>query len=72
VTIEEHKQIYRSGGSKIPVRIEIEYEDGSLEQATGDAAFQILNYWNSCEALAATHGGCYAGPRFEVLREGKG
>lgn len=47
------------------VRIEIEYDDGTVEYQQGDAANQIMKWYHSCEVMNWIHGAHYDGPKFE-------
>lgn len=45
------------------VRIEIAYSDGSRDVAEGDAADQIMRWFNSCQMMNHIHGAVYNGPQ---------
>jgi Zn/Cd-binding protein ZinT len=50
------------------IRIEIEYDDGLIEFAEGDAAEQIVSWYKGCEVMNCVHGARYRGQRFEERR----
>jgi hypothetical protein len=48
------------------IRIEIEYDDGDIRFAEGDAARQIMEWWLACETMNTIHGASYHGPKFTI------
>jgi hypothetical protein len=46
------------------VRIEIEYDDGAVEFAEGEAADEILRWYGACQTMACIHGAKYHGAQF--------
>lgn len=52
---------------KKAVRIEIKYDDGSIDLAEGDAAFQIKQWYDNAEVMYCIHGAQYTGPKFQEL-----
>lgn len=46
------------------VSIRIEYSDGLIDTAEGDAAEKIMAWYSGCETLAIIHGAEYKGPNF--------
>jgi hypothetical protein len=66
---QERIEASRKSGRNIPVRIEIEYEDGSIVGASGTDAFEIsCAWWDWCERLAFVYGILYDGPTLKLLR----
>jgi hypothetical protein len=49
------------------VKIVITYDNDSVDLATGDAATQIMDWYNSCQTMMFVHGGEYRGPKFTTL-----
>jgi len=47
------------------IRIEIEYDDGTIEFAEGDAAAAIKGWYDGGEQMLCVHGGVYRGPKFQ-------
>ena len=47
--------------SRKAIRILIEYDDGSTQEAHDDQATDVMNWWNKCEALTIAHGHKYRG-----------
>lgn len=47
------------------VRIEIEYADGLIEQATEDDAHRVWDSVVHCLWIAAIHGAHYTGPKLQ-------
>jgi hypothetical protein len=45
------------------VRIEIEYEDGTVEYQTGDAAQEVWSWFMSGEQMNCIHGAQYHGTK---------
>ena len=50
---------------KKAIRIEIQYDDGTVDFAEGDAAEQIKNWYNNAEVMYCIHGATYKGPKFQ-------
>lgn len=46
--------------------IEICYDDGVVEVASGNAAEQIMRWYRACEVMNCIHGARYTGPNFEL------
>lgn len=65
--IQQRIEDSRKHGGKIPVRIEIEYEDGSVVGATGTDAFEIMRWWDGCEGMNLAHGAIYRGPKLKPV-----
>ena len=61
------------------VSIRIEWDDGSVSMANGEAASSIMDWYAACETINLIHGAVYKGPHFTVMntpamgesREGK-
>ena len=43
-------------------KITVHYDDGSMDIANGDAAAQIMTWWNAAEQMYCMHGARYTGP----------
>ena len=50
-------------------KIVIEYDDGSVKEATGEAAAKIMAYWNGLESLGFVHGIQYFGPCLQETKK---
>ena len=44
-----------------------EYDDGTVEEASGEAAERIKAWMDHCEAMALAHGSNYSGPTLTTL-----
>lgn len=53
-------------GKKEAVRIEIEYDDGSVDFATGKAAEEIKTWYDGAEGMYCFHGAVYKGTKFQT------
>ena len=51
--------------------IEIRWNNGHVERATGDDAADIMAYYNGMASFGLTHGIKYTGPKLQVINEGK-
>ena len=65
--VEKRIEQARKSGDKIPVRIEIEYDDGSVVGASGADAFEIMRWWGGCEQMNSIHGAVYNGPQLTAV-----
>lgn len=52
---------------KEAIYIEIHWDDGSKSLAVGEAASQIMRWYQSGELMNCAHGAVYAGPQFTVV-----
>ena len=52
---------------KKATRIEIRYDDGSMDLAEGSDAAQILDWYNAGQTMNLIHGAVYSGPQFKEI-----
>ena len=50
------------------VRVEIEYDNGDIERATGVEAAEIWRYLNSGQLMNYIHGAVYTGPKLKLVK----
>lgn len=62
---EEKRGVAMSIEKKKAIRFQIEYDDGSIDHAEGQAAESIAAWYRSCEVMNCLHGAVYSGPKFE-------
>jgi hypothetical protein len=48
-------------------KITIHYDSGLIVGANGDAAAQVMSWWNGCEQIAMNHGAQYNGPKLKSI-----
>ena len=51
------------------IKIRVEYEDGSIKEASGEHAAEIMKWWESCETMAFIHGMKFTGTPLQEVKK---